>query len=380
MGKFANGKRSAALLGLLAIWTLALEGCVEGNPAPHALSAPARWYKGNTHAHTVLCGHADSTPKAVAKWYHDRGYNFLILSEHNKFIDPKTVKMPAPKREDYILVPGEEVTGRKVIHTTAMNISRLVPWNFDHKDKSAIIQNHADGVVAAGGAPILNHPNFKWALRAADMLPVTRLHMFELYNGHPSVHNEGDAKHPSTEALWDTLLTAGMVLYGVASDDAHQFKTWAHRRSNPGRGWVMVRAGALTPRALTDAMLAGDFYASSGVILKMVVRGPTEYRVSADEAATAKEVASPVLFGRAVADGKPGWEIAFIGPKGETIKRVNSADGTVKVTERHAYVRAKITLRRRGETGVIEYCAWTQPVFTDGRLAKLELEGAPRQP
>ena len=46
-----------------------------------------KWYKGNTHVHTVLCGHADSTPEAVAQWYHDRGYNFLVLSEHNIFLN-----------------------------------------------------------------------------------------------------------------------------------------------------------------------------------------------------------------------------------------------------------------------------------------------------
>ena len=31
--------------------------------------------------------------------------------EHNQFIDPQTVKMPTNRREDFILIPGEEVTG-----------------------------------------------------------------------------------------------------------------------------------------------------------------------------------------------------------------------------------------------------------------------------
>jgi hypothetical protein len=61
------------------------------------------WYRGNTHAHTVICGHADSTPEFVTNWYHSRGYNFLILSEHNHFIDPDTVKMPKELRKDFIL-------------------------------------------------------------------------------------------------------------------------------------------------------------------------------------------------------------------------------------------------------------------------------------
>src|SRR3954453_17862800 len=72
------------------------------------------WYRGNTHAHTVRCGHADSEPEAVAKWYLDREYNFLCLSEHNQFIDPATVKLPDDRRKDFILVPGEEITGKNV--------------------------------------------------------------------------------------------------------------------------------------------------------------------------------------------------------------------------------------------------------------------------
>jgi len=104
-----------------------------------ALGFTAKWYKGNTHVHTVLCGHADSTPEVVAQWYHDRGYNFLVLSEHNKFIDPSTVKLSGEIRDDFLLVPGEEITGGRnngSIHFTAMNTSRLVPWDFRDKNRS----------------------------------------------------------------------------------------------------------------------------------------------------------------------------------------------------------------------------------------------------
>jgi predicted metal-dependent phosphoesterase TrpH len=89
--------------------------------------AADKWYKGNTHVHTTLSGHADTTPDEVAKWYLDREYNFLILSEHNKFIDPASVALPEGRREDFILIPGEEVTDdNHVVHTTAMNIEDLV--------------------------------------------------------------------------------------------------------------------------------------------------------------------------------------------------------------------------------------------------------------
>ena len=32
-------------------------------------------------------------------------------------------------------------------------------------------------------------------------------------------------------------------------------------RSTPGRGWIMLRADALTPEAVVDGLKRGDFYA-----------------------------------------------------------------------------------------------------------------------
>ena len=336
--------------------------------AAAGLPAEPSWYKGNTHAHTKLCGHADSSPAAVAQWYHDHGYHFAVLSEHNRFIDPATVKLEGEVRDDFLLVPGEEVTGRKTIHTTALNIDRLVPWHFDHKERSGIIQQHVNATRAAGGTTILNHPNFRWAVKAEDLLPVKNLHLFELYNGHPAVHNFGDAHHPSTEQQWDAMLTGGMRVYGVASDDAHQFATWGNRHSNPGRGWVMVRADSLCADTLTEAMLAGEFYASSGVILKTVVRGTGTIEVEVDTDATDAELASPILLGTSVKAGRPGYEIAFIGPEGKVLHAESATRASFKAPEGAAYIRCKVTLRKHRKDGTVgAYFAWTQPVFTDDR-------------
>lgn len=335
---------------------------------PLSSSAKTNWYKGNTHAHTKLCGHADSTPEVVARWYHDHGYNFLVLSEHNKFIDPATVKLGDQIRKDFVLVPGEEVTGQKTVHTTAMNIGRLVPWHYNHKDRSGIIQQHVNATRDAGGTTILNHPNFGWAVKAEDVIPVKHLHMFELYNGHPSVHNFGDAHHPSTEEQWDTMLTAGMRVYGVASDDAHNFAKWGDKVSNPGRGWVMVESDKLDADSITAAMLAGKFYSSSGVMLKSVMLGKDSISVEVDTKATNKELASPILKGSQVKAGNPGYEITFIGPEGKILESINGTLATCKVPDGQAYLRCKVSLRKHRKDGAVgAYYAWTQPIFTDGR-------------
>jgi hypothetical protein len=333
--------------------------------------AAENWYRGNTHTHTVICGHADSTPEFVAAWYHDHGYNFVVLSEHNHFIDPKTVKLPENPRKDFILVPGVEITGPRHVHTTGMNVNAVLPWKFAGSNKTEVVQYHANGAIAAGGHPILNHPNFHFALDHTHIRPVKRLHMFELYNGHPSVWNAGNSKNKSTEKLWDTLLTDGMLIYGVSSDDAHHFQTLAPNKSNPGRGWVMVSAPKLEAKAITTAMVQGKFYASNGVFLKTCKRGPDTYEISIDVERTKKELAdNPRLRGKRVKEGTEGFRIDFIGPEGKVLSTTSETQGTFAVTKTHAYVRPKITyvrVHKKDPALIEEYYAWGQPIFTDAR-------------
>jgi hypothetical protein len=335
-------------------------------------SSQAEWFRGNTHAHT-LRSDGDSEPEAVAKWYHDHDYNFLVITDHNKFVDPKGVKLPDEKREDFLLIGGEEISGSKVIHTTAMNITNVAAWKYNHEDKSEIIQYHVDSALGAGGQAILNHPNFHYAVSAEDMLPVRNLYMFEIFNGHPSVHNHGDKAHPSTEVMWDQMLTKGMKIYAVSSDDTHHLKVTAPNKANPGRGWVMVYADSLDPDTITSAMLQGDFYSSNGVFLKAYKPGSRRYEIEVDAERTAQELtALPTLRGKPVEDGTEGFRIEFIGPDGKILDTIEGEKGRFKIGKAISYVRAKATFTRmHPDTQKLEeYYAWGQPVFNDERAAK----------
>ncbi|HLM53784.1 MAG TPA: hypothetical protein VK325_09415, partial [Pseudoxanthomonas sp.] len=46
-------------------------------------AAAPRWWKGNTHTHTWWSD-GDSPPENVAAWYREHGYQFLVLSDHNR--------------------------------------------------------------------------------------------------------------------------------------------------------------------------------------------------------------------------------------------------------------------------------------------------------
>jgi len=191
--------------------------------------------------------------------------------------------------------------------------------------------------------------------------------MFELYNGHPQVFNFGNELHISAEKKWDQLLSAGHAVYAVASDDAHHFQEYEPKRSNPGRGWVMVRAEALTPDAIAVALQAGEFYATSGVILKTLTTGNGVYRVAVDEVATSDELSSPFLTGRHREFGSAGYRIDFIGQDGYVLESMDGPAAAFTLKPGLPWVRCRITFGLQVSAGVEEFYAWTQPFFADNR-------------
>src|SRR5687767_15892304 len=69
-------------LAIVAV-VYALAAC-QSSPRPVASqsSAPARWYKGNLHTHS-LWSDGDDFPEMISDWYKSRGYDFLAISDHN---------------------------------------------------------------------------------------------------------------------------------------------------------------------------------------------------------------------------------------------------------------------------------------------------------
>jgi len=330
-----------------------------------SFSSFAEWYKGNTHTHTKLSGHGDTPPTQVAKWYHKRGYNFLVLSEHNRFIDPAKIKI-RNQRKDFILIGGVEVSGPKHVHTTALNVKQVIPYRFDSPNKSEIVQYHTDQIHSHGGEAILNHPNWQYALGFDDIFPVENLRMFELYNGHPHVNNDGDHEHISTEQLWDKFLSAGKKIYGVSSDDAHWFKKRESAKSNPGRGWVMVEANFLNPDAITESMKEGRFYSSNGVILSHLNITNETYQIEVNLKETQKIIKKGYVVGKKVnANTSIGAKIDFISSDGVIVKTILNNKGEFNLKKSYQYIRAKISFTVKTALGKRQFFAWTQPVFPE---------------
>ncbi|MCK6560138.1 CehA/McbA family metallohydrolase [bacterium] len=300
------------------------------------------WFKGNTHTHTTMSD-GDSPPAVVAQWYKDHGYRFLVLSDHNVFTDPATLASLVDS--SFLLIPGEEVSSKfeaKPVHVNGLNIPGVIAPQFD-STLVGTIQKNVDAVRAVAGVPHLNHPNFRWAFAHRELLQISNDKLLEIFNGHPLVHNQGGGGWPGMEEVWDHLLSAGKRIYGIAVDDAHHFQgEFAAARSNPGRGWVVVKARTLSPLEIVQNLEAGLFYASTGVELEEV------------------EIAATRLTIRIREKGDFKYRTQFIGTQGRVLSQSYHNPAVFELASAERYVRARVT-DSAGAT------AWVQPVFTRGR-------------
>jgi len=297
-----------------------------------------RWYRGNTHTHT-LNSDGDSSPEYVARWYKEHGYDFLVLSDHNVFTDPETLSQLVDSA--FILIPGEEVTSsfeRKPVHVNGLNLPRVVEPRVG-PSLVATLQLNVDAVREVQGVPHINHPNYQWALGVEALAQVGRYKLLEIFNGHPAVHNEGGGGYAGMEEVWDILLTRGKRIYGIAVDDAHIFQgEFGPVEAHPGRGWVVVKARALEADEIMRSLEAGLFYASTGVELEDVIVTATRLEV------------------RIKPRGDFKYTTMFIGSGGQVLKRSDDVHAAYELDGPVQYVRVRV----RDSGGAL---AWTQPIF-----------------
>lgn len=323
---------AAAFLGFYSV-------AAAQEPLPPS-QAGLRWYKGNTHTHT-LNSDGDSTPDDVVRWYREHGYQFLVLTDHNFLTSVDGLQALHGADEKFLVIRGEEVTETlddKALHINGLDIERVVPPQ-GGTSVVDVLQRNVDAIRRERGVPHINHPNFKWSIAPAELAQVRNYRLLEIFNGHPMVNNVGGGGVPGLEEMWDAVLSSGLLVYGIAVDDAHTFKQPGNPDlAGPGRGWIAVRAARLEAGALMTALERGDFYASTGVELE-------DLQVSA-ERMTVRVKTTP--FSK--------YRIQFIGRDGRLLRESVEPIATYDVSGDEGYVRARV-LESNGRV------AWIQPIM-----------------
>lgn len=353
-----SGGSCAGLRLCVVTLACAASACSTGRSAPSG--AQARWLKGQTHAHTDHSGDGATPAAGVAHWYEARGYDFVVFTDHNFVTGPV-------EGARIMTFPGVELTQNLetcepppptglhcILHVNGLFLQRGVNQRVELPPLPGArrLDAYRNGLAAArqrGGIAQLNHPNFHYGADAITIATLARegLALLEVANQAVDSNNGGDAGHPSTEALWDRILDAGATVWAVASDDAHHFDDADRRRARGepvftgDRGFVMVRASP-TAEAIREAMIRGDFYASTGVLLADVSVTPTELRIAVDPAARGPHT------------------VRFTGVGGRLLAERRGPTASFSLADaRGGYVRAVVEDPRGAK-------AWVQPVRMPG--------------
>ncbi|MEM6431279.1 MAG: CehA/McbA family metallohydrolase, partial [Deinococcota bacterium] len=212
---------------------------------------PSRWLRGNLHSHTTNSDGSRS-PQAVVDDYAAQGYDFLVLSDHDFLTDTCGLSS-----RGMVLIAGLEVSAEGP-HVLQIGASTMVGPDSDRQIVVSAIR--ADGALAIACHPNRNLYNDHWQQHDLELLDgYTGI---EIYNG-TTRRAEGE---PTATNRWDMLLSRGKFVWGFANDDSHH-------EGDTALAWNMVQVASqqdITAQTILDALQAGQFYASTGVIIDSI--------------------------------------------------------------------------------------------------------------
>jgi len=215
---------------------------------PYQNLSGGQWLRGNLHAHTTRSDGTRDMPAVIAD-YARRGYDFLMISDHDIYTGPEDYA--GVDAHGLVLISGNEVTrgGPHLLHVDA---DRLIE---PQRERQAVM----DAVAASRGFVIVNHPNWQEGFDHCSMELLRAWRGYagvEIYNGVI-----GRLKgSPYATAKWETLLAEGRRVWGFANDDSHL-------PADVELGWNTVYTEERSVEGIIAALRAGRFYASTGVII-----------------------------------------------------------------------------------------------------------------
>lgn len=235
------------------------------------------WYRGNLHCHSTLSdGHM--TPEEVIRYHKDNGYDFLCLSDHDRYADFRADY----DTDSFIMLPGMEYSAilysedgkrrfkmhhmhailgteemqRKAAKPPFSHLEHVQPVEkFGGWDGAEVAQQLSDMMRERGMLVTYNHP--VWSrVTEEEFVHTTGLWALEIYNYDTDI----ECALGTDTVHWDNMLRRGKHIWGFASDDNHNNP----KMPDSFGGWIMVNAPELTHEAILSNMISGNFYATGG--------------------------------------------------------------------------------------------------------------------
>ncbi len=246
------------------------------------------YYKANLHCHTTVSD-GRMTPEETKNLFKAKGYSVVAFTDHDVMVPHQELAdeefLPLNGYEmEFTETTDKESRFKKSCHicliaTEPENLTQvcfhrskyLSAGNaFDYIDKIQYDKNEPDferehtheninKVIKiarqSGFFVTFNHPT--WSLESyADYMGYNFMHAMEIYNNECVQMGYCDYN----EKEYDDMLRGGKRIYCISADDCH-------KAASCGGGFTMIKADKLSYRAITNALVSGDFYASQGPLI-----------------------------------------------------------------------------------------------------------------
>ncbi|MBR2043510.1 MAG: hypothetical protein IJ946_04140 [Clostridia bacterium] len=262
------------------------------------LDSDKNFYKANLHCHSTDSD-GKLTKEEIKAEFKKRGYSIVAFTDHEHVLDNSHLD-----DEDFLAITSCEIAVKEVptastlvnqsMKVTHLNFYALDRHNcitpcyssvYDHfknpmiEDKIRFTEEYQREYSSKGINEIIetakksgfivsyNHPI--WSNEnATDYLNYDGLFAVEIYNHSCNVH--GINSHSIN--VFDDMLRAGKRVYCTMCDDCHFGEPLDSPDSDAFGGWVMINAERLQYDVIMNALLKGEFYASTGPTIKSLIR------------------------------------------------------------------------------------------------------------
>ena len=256
------------------------------------------FFKANLHCHSVVSD-GKLTPERLKEIYKEKGYSIIAYTDHDVFIqhndlsdenflalngyemeidESKDCQFSDKKTTHICFIALEKDNNRQVCYHrnkyvwgNALEYRKYV--NFDKSLPDYERHRTPEGVSEimkisrdSGFFVTYNHP--KWSLESYDDYSLYEgMHAMEICNF--GCVNEGYGDY--NPEVYDNILRTGKRIYCIATDDNHNFHPLDSVRCDSFGGFTMIKADKLEYKTITNALLAGNFYASQGPLINSLV-------------------------------------------------------------------------------------------------------------
>lgn len=312
----------------------------------YLLPESGTFFKANLHCHSTVSDGV-MTPEEIKALYKEKGYSVVAFTDHDVL-----VAHPELTDDGFVALNGYEMEVNeengeawRFCKSTHMCFIAADPDNLKqvcfHRTKyvTGNAKNYLDKIEYDENAPdyerehthdcisnmmkagrengffvTYNHPS--WSLDTYDdYMGYANMHAMEIYNHSSSCLGYFEYN----EKEYDDMLRGGKRIFCIAADDNHSAR-------DACGGFVMIKADKLEYRKITDALFAGDFYASQGPLIHALWFEDGKIHIECSDAVS-------IRFNTASRRAK-----LFEADNGAF---VNSAD--FEVSEEDGYVRVTVT-------------------------------------